>query len=699
MASNKVQKGRNDLVTWCEQNDRLDLLAEWNNDRNKGFSPEDVSYGTDKRVWWKCSKGHEWLANVNNRTIRKSGCPYCKNRTHFLRGTHRKLTVGVDDLESWCKQNHREDILAEFDVKKNKGLLPNSIKYGSGKLVWWTCLECGESWTTRVHNRTLHNSGCPNCKREYGTSFCEQAVFFYVKQLFPDALNGDNHLGTELDIYIPSISTAIEYDGEIWHGSDKKASFDDKKGAICSANGVLLIRVREPNLPSIDNSVCFFRKDSVSDISLSKVIVEVLQYLDSDNNVKVNVSHDTSKILGQYAVKQYQNSLEYCFPEIARKWHPTKNGRLTPDKISKSSAHKVWWLDDCGHEYNMSVNLKTRQDNKRCGCPICGRKKARKSIVQKRGRRVCCIETGQIFSCLSEAGRYFGLKGGSAISAACNDRSRLVCGFHWAYVDEQGNYDPTIIEKRKTNQLFISTRLGETRIMNCGMKCTVIRYKKSDDIDVEFEDGFVAFHKSYANFLKGGIGNPNITPQHIGETITTKSGFTCSIIAYRSYNDIDVQFSDGSIVEHRNYGAFLKGEIGYPNYRLPLEKSRNSHIGETKMMNCDMKATIIRWNGYNDIDVQFEDGTIVSHKSYSNYKNKKISNPNIVRKCDKNKRTKHIGETKMMNCGMTATILCWKSCNDIDIQFADGTIVMHRSYSNFKKGGIMNPRLNRQQHE
>ena len=60
---------------------RLDLhasnsvLDEWNSRNEK--SPKEYSYGTMKKVWWKCSKGHEWKASVYNRINRKSNCPIC----------------------------------------------------------------------------------------------------------------------------------------------------------------------------------------------------------------------------------------------------------------------------------------------------------------------------------------------------------------------------------------------------------------------------------------------------------------------------------------------------------------------------------------------------------------------------------------------------------------------------------------------
>ena len=47
-----------------------------------------------------------------------------------------------------------------------------------------------------------------------------------------------------------------------------------------------------------------------------------------------------------------------------------------------------------------------------------------------------------------------------------------------------------------------TNRLGETRMINCGMKATIIRYGKADDIDVRFEDEAVVEHKLYRKFKK-----------------------------------------------------------------------------------------------------------------------------------------------------------------------------------------------------
>lgn len=50
-------------------------------------------------------------------------------------------------------------------------------------------------------------------------------------------------------------------------------------------------------------------------------------------------------------------------------------------------------------------------------------------------------------------------------------------------------------------------------------------------------------------------------------------------------------------------------------------------------------------------------------------------------------------ETRVMKNGMETTIIAYRNNKDIDVQFKDGTIVTHRVYNNFKNGYIRNPNL------
>lgn len=57
---------------------------------------------------------------------------------------------------------------------------------------------------------------------------------------------------------------------------------------------------------------------------------------------------------------------------VAKEWHPNKNIPLTSDSVSFSSSKKVWWLGECGHEWQdvISERTRTRRDKPK-GCRIC----------------------------------------------------------------------------------------------------------------------------------------------------------------------------------------------------------------------------------------------------------------------------------------------------------------------------------------
>ena len=55
------------------------LVKEWHPTMNGELTPNDYSHGSNYKVWWKCSKGHEYEALIGNRA-RGTQCPYCSGR-------------------------------------------------------------------------------------------------------------------------------------------------------------------------------------------------------------------------------------------------------------------------------------------------------------------------------------------------------------------------------------------------------------------------------------------------------------------------------------------------------------------------------------------------------------------------------------------------------------------------------------------
>lgn len=137
-------KGENDL-----QLVNPIIAKEWNYEKNDGLSPEDITPNSGKKVWWKCSKGHEWQAKIYHRN-NGSGCPYCSGR-YAIKGENDLLTINP--------------ILAkEWNCEKNIGLSPKDVTTNSHKKVWWKCSE-GHEWQAQIGNRHKGN-GCPICAKE-----------------------------------------------------------------------------------------------------------------------------------------------------------------------------------------------------------------------------------------------------------------------------------------------------------------------------------------------------------------------------------------------------------------------------------------------------------------------------------------------------------------------------------------------------
>lgn len=108
--------------------------------------------------------------------------------------------------------------------------------------------------------------------------------------------------------------------------------------------------------------------------------------------------------------------------------------------------------------------------------------------------------------------------------------------------------------------------------------------------------------------------------EYLGKTKTMNNGMNATITEYISCEDINVQFEDDIIIKHTTILKFNKGTIEHP--------TNNKYVGLSNIMSNGMKATIVAYRSDRDIDVQFEDGTLISHKRLSNFNNCSIHHPN-----------------------------------------------------------------------
>ena len=342
----KVLKGFNDAESLFPK-----IADEWDYELND-FLPSEVTIGSGKMANFICKSGHKYKMIIRN-FCAGYNCPIC---------SHRVIISGLNDLASY-----NERIISEWDYKKNINVDPKKISPYSTKKVWWIG-QCGHEWKASIYTRTKMGSNCPICSEERHASVSEKSVLFYIikSKKYKNVLENykDNNISLELDIYIPSVKIAIEYDGERWHRNIEK---DYRKDLMCSNNNIKLIRIRENGCPDYESpSTKIFLKNNKTD-GLEAGINELLGLL-KIKNIDVNIERDTSDILSMINFMVKENSILKTNPDQAKEWHQTKNGNLRPEHTKPGSNKKVWWICPKGHEYQLSVYARTFRGH---GCPYC----------------------------------------------------------------------------------------------------------------------------------------------------------------------------------------------------------------------------------------------------------------------------------------------------------------------------------------
>lgn len=268
----QVRKGSNDLTTL-----KPELAKEWHPTKNGTLLPTQVTIGAGKKVWWLCNKGHEWEATIYSRASSGYVCPYCSGRNAI---------VGVNDLTVVSPK-----VAAEWHPDKNFPLLPNQVKSGTNKKVWWKCHK-GHEWDANINGRTEPRpQGCPTCAANTYISKDEQKIadLLISHGLIIKQSDRRTVKGMEMDIYVPSKKIAIEYNGLYWHCDlkQKDTKYHFNKWLAAKNAGIQLIQIWEDEwldnpeqlksmllhkLGITQQEKIFARKTNV--IQVSKVIAE-----------------------------------------------------------------------------------------------------------------------------------------------------------------------------------------------------------------------------------------------------------------------------------------------------------------------------------------------------------------------------------------------------------------------------------------
>lgn len=246
-------------------------------------------------------------------------------------------------------------------------------------------------------------------------------------------------------------------------------------------------------------------------------------------------------------------------------------------------------------------------------------------------------------------------------------------------------------------------RLLEERTNTQGLSMRIISYKNSHDIDVEFQDGYIARHKQYSHFKRGNIRNPNhkFATNHnkVGQKVMNNEGFEVECVQYTNYDDIIAQI----IVNLNGIEYKISKQCSFYNFKRGLI-SFDIIIDDIIYKKCTQCGRILAVNNFHNSKTKGKWGKVSICKKCASERVKEYrsKNPNKVINQSNKRRNKMIGKgitkeqwLEMMNffgwrCAYSGEYMSFNKCRTVDhiIPINKGgtneiwnLVPMHRSYN------------------
>lgn len=190
---------------------------------------------TSKKIKILCKTCNKFFYQLPNSHLSGHGCPNCvsKNNSDRFRSTKEKFIEKAKNIHG----DKYDYSLVQY--------LGNKIKV---KILCNTCLNYFYQKPNTHISRG--GSGCPYCSKCKITSKGEKEVLKYIQTIyFGKIIENDRKLlnGKELDILIPDLNLAFEYNGEYWHNKREQESpgYHFLKEEQCRQAGIELINIWE----------------------------------------------------------------------------------------------------------------------------------------------------------------------------------------------------------------------------------------------------------------------------------------------------------------------------------------------------------------------------------------------------------------------------------------------------------------------
>jgi hypothetical protein len=356
------------------------VAAQWHPTKNGTLTPDDVTRGSDRRVWWRCPKGpdHEWEATIGTRTRDpRALCPFCLGR---------RVSI------TQCLATRFPEIAAEWHPKKNGSLTPRDAMPASSKSIWWRCrANPRHIWQARVSSRT-NGHGCPACGGQrpgYHGSLAARAPAL-AKSFHPTKNGGLTPVDVKRWSTKPVSWRCPKGPDHEWQ-APPSSRYESRLGCpFCANKRVSVTNSLATRYPAV---ALEWHPTLNGELTPRDVVFaswkRVWFQCSAGHAWEAKILHRTQRGQGCpfCANKRVSatNSLAACYPAIAFQWHPTLNGELTPHDVVSGSRTQAWFQCSSGHVWKSRIYTRTGRGS---GCPHCYTRKHKPVTRPKRYRRV-----------------------------------------------------------------------------------------------------------------------------------------------------------------------------------------------------------------------------------------------------------------------------------------------------------------------
>ena len=352
---------RESLSDFCIRTGREELLEQWAAEENLPLTPAQISYGSKRKVWWQCERGHRWQAAVHTRTGRETGCPVCAG------------SVPLAGETSLAARYPR--LAGQWHPTKNGALTPEQVLPGSHRTAWWRC-ERGHVWRASVKSR-VSGCGCPVCagRRVIAGENDLASRFPHIAGQWHPTKNG----ALTPEQVAPATHRKVWWRcerGHEWQASVASRTTGGNGCPVCAGRAVI---PGENDLASRFPQIAAQWHPTKNGALTPR---QVTPYANRRVWWRCPRGHEYRAVVGgrtmggsgcpycagRRALAGF-NDLATVRPELAKQWHPTLNGALTPEMVTPGSHRRVWWQCAQGHVWQAAVYA--RAGKKGSGCPVC----------------------------------------------------------------------------------------------------------------------------------------------------------------------------------------------------------------------------------------------------------------------------------------------------------------------------------------